>query len=174
MEDSAELKTLRSAYDHLVNTISVDSVLPAARAAELITVRDYENCKAEPTACKQAEIFVVCVEKAVIAYPGNFDSFLSILGQCGQKSIAEYLRKHYLISTSSNKCGSLSNTIPMIAAVITVLVTHHQHALNSYNFSLSKNTCRVSRDCQSSLVTLAYSYIKLQVWVLIEYIVQYL
>ena len=93
MEDSAEIKTLRCAYDHLVNTISVDSVLPAARAAELITVRDYENCKAEPTACKQAESFVVCVEKAVIADPGKFDSFLSILGQCGQKSIAEYLRK---------------------------------------------------------------------------------
>ena len=55
----------------------------------------------------------------------------------------------------------------MIAAVITVLVTHHQHALNRSNLSDSKN--RVSRDCQSSLVTLAYSYIKLQVWVLIEY-----
>ena len=115
MEDSAEIKTLRCAYDHLVNTISVDSVLPAARAAELITVRDYENCKAEPTTCKQAELFVVCVEKAVIADPGKFDSFLSILGQCGQKSIAEYLQKlknslmlrqdstgKYIISTPRN------------------------------------------------------------------------
>ena len=55
----------------------------------------------------------------------------------------------------------------MIAAVITVLVTHHQHALKGSNSSHSKN--RVSRDCQCSLVTLAYSYIKLQVWVLIEY-----
>ena len=53
------------------------------------------------------------------------------------------------------------------ATAITVLVTHHQHALNRSNFSHSKN--RVSRDCQNSLVTLAYSYIKLQVWVLIEY-----
>ena len=56
----------------------------------------------------------------------------------------------------------------MIAAVITVLVTHHQHALKRPNLSDSKN--RVSRDCQSSLVTLSYSYIKLQVWILIEYI----
>ena len=55
----------------------------------------------------------------------------------------------------------------MITAVITVLVTHFQHALKGSNFSHSKN--RVSRDCQSSLVTLAYFYIKLQVWVLIEY-----
>ena len=55
----------------------------------------------------------------------------------------------------------------MIAAVITVLVTHHQHALKGSNFSHSKN--RVSRECQSCLVTFAYSYIKLQVWVLIEY-----
>ena len=50
---------------------------------------------------------------------------------------------------------------------MTVLVTHHQHALKRSNLSDSKN--RVSRDCQSSLVTLAYSYLKLQVWVLIEY-----
>ena len=56
----------------------------------------------------------------------------------------------------------------MIAAVITVLVTHHQHALKRSNFSDSKN--RVRRDCQSSVVKLSYSYIKLQVWVLIEYI----
>ena len=55
-----------------------------------------------------------------------------------------------------------------IATAITVLVTHHQLALNRSNFSHSKN--RVSRDCQSSPVTLSYSYIKLQVWVLIEYI----
>ena len=33
-----------------------------------------------------------------------------------------------VISTSSNKCGSLSNRIPMIVAVITVTVTHYQHA----------------------------------------------
>ena len=55
----------------------------------------------------------------------------------------------------------------MIVAVITVLVTHHQHAFKRSNHSDSKN--RVSRDCQCSPVTLAYSYIKLQVWVLIEY-----
>ena len=55
----------------------------------------------------------------------------------------------------------------MIAAVFTVLVTHHQHALKGSNFSDSKT--RVSRDCQSSLVKLSYSYIKLQVWVLVEY-----
>ena len=54
-----------------------------------------------------------------------------------------------------------------IATAITVLVTHHQHALKGSNFSHSKN--RISRDCLSSLVKLSYSYIKLQVWVLIEY-----
>ena len=45
--------------------------------------------------------------------------------------------------------------------------SHLKHALNRSNFSHSKN--RVSRDCQSSIVTLAYSYIKLQVCVIIEY-----
>ena len=55
----------------------------------------------------------------------------------------------------------------MIVSVIIVLVTHHQLALKGSNLSDRKN--RVFRDCQSSLVTLAYSYIKLQVWVLIEY-----
>ena len=59
---------------------------------------------------------------------------------------------NYLISTSSNKCGSLSNRIPMIAAAITVLVKHHQHAFKRFNLSESKNI--VSRDCQSSTVIL--------------------
>ena len=36
--------------------------------------------------------------------------------------------------------------------IITVLVTHHQHALKRSSYSESKN--RVSRDCQSSTVTL--------------------
>ena len=53
-----------------------------------------------------------------------------------------------------------------IATAITVLVSHHKHALKGSNFSHSEN--RVSRDCQSSLVTLSYSYIKLEVWVVIE------
>ena len=34
---------------------------------------------------------------------------------------------NYFISTSSYKCGYLSNQIPTIAAAITMLVTHHQH-----------------------------------------------
>ena len=73
---------------------------------------------------------------------------------------------NYLISTSSDKCRSLLNRIPMFAAVITVLVTHHLHDLKRSNLSENKN--RVSRDSQSSPVSLAYFYIKLQVWVLIE------
>ena len=40
---------------------------------------------------------------------------------------ARAVQCHYLISTSSDKCGSLLNRIPMFAAVITMLVTHHQH-----------------------------------------------
>ena len=39
---------------------------------------------------------------------------------------ARAARLNYLISTSSDKCGSLSNRIPMFAAVITMLVTHDQ------------------------------------------------
>ena len=33
-----------------------------------------------------------CVERAVVADTGNFNLFLSILDQCEQTSIAEYLR----------------------------------------------------------------------------------
>ena len=91
-QDSAELKVLRSAYSHLVNSISVSSILPEARATELITIRDYDDCKAESTVCKQAEKLMQCVERAVVADPEKFNSFLSILDQCEQKGIANYLR----------------------------------------------------------------------------------
>ena len=87
-----ELKVLRSAYRYLVNSISVASILPEVRSTELITVCDYEDCIAEGTVCKQAEKLMQCVERAVIADPGNFNLFLSILDRCEQKSIAEYLR----------------------------------------------------------------------------------
>ena len=92
-EDSAEIKTLRCAYNYLVDSLSVGSVLPEARARGLITVRDYEDCKAELTVCKQAEKFMMGVERVVIADPEKFESFLCILEQCGQKSIAKYLQK---------------------------------------------------------------------------------
>ena len=92
-EGSVEIKILRCAYSYLVDSLSVGSVLPEARARGLITVRDYEDCKAEPTVYKQAEKFMMCVERTIIADRGKFESFLSILKQCGQKSIAEYLRK---------------------------------------------------------------------------------
>ena len=46
---------------------------------------------------------------------------------------ARVAQLNYPISTSSDKCGSLSNRIPMFAAVITVLVKHQQHALKRSN-----------------------------------------
>ena len=91
-QDSAELKALRSQFSYLVNSISVSSILPDARATELITVRDYADCKAERTEYKQAEKLIECVEKAVVADTGQFDKFLSILDKIGQKAIAKHLR----------------------------------------------------------------------------------
>ena len=83
---------LRCAYNYLVNSISVSSILPEARSTELITVRDYADCKAESTEYKQAEKLMQCVERAVIADPANLNLFLYVLDRCKQKSIAEYLR----------------------------------------------------------------------------------
>ena len=91
-QDTAELKVLRSQFSYLVGSISVGSILPEARSTGLITVRDYEGCKAESTEYKQAEKLMQCVERAVVADTGNFNLFLSILDQCEQTSIAEYLR----------------------------------------------------------------------------------
>ena len=84
-QDSTELKVLRSAFSNLVSCISVSSILPKARATGLITVRDYEDCKAERTESDQAEKLIKFMEKAVMIEPGNFNSFLSILERCQQK-----------------------------------------------------------------------------------------
>ena len=91
--DSTELKVLRSGFSNLVSCISVSSILPEARSTGLVTVRDYEDCKAERTESDQAEKLIKFVEKAVMIDPGNFKLFLSILERCQQKSIAEYLRQ---------------------------------------------------------------------------------
>lgn len=90
-EDSPELKALRDQFNYLVDCISVGSILPVARA-KLITVRQYEDCRAERTDSRKAEELMVCVEKAVKAEPRKFNVFVSILDNIGQKAVADRLR----------------------------------------------------------------------------------
>ena len=75
-----------------MDSICFGSILPVARSTGLITVREYEDCRAERTESRQAEQLMECVERAVVADPANFNLFLCVLDQCEQKNIAEYLR----------------------------------------------------------------------------------
>ena len=86
---SPELKILRSQFSDLVTSISVSSILPEARDT-LITVRDYEDCKAENSA-RQAEKLMECVERAVNADPEKFAQFVIILKKVGHKAIGDRL-----------------------------------------------------------------------------------
>ena len=106
-QDTTELKVLRAAFSYLVETISVRSILPVVRSTGLITVRDYEYCKAERTDSSKAEMLMKFVEKAVITDPGNFKKFLSILERCQQESIANHLRKLNLSMITSQQSGEV-------------------------------------------------------------------
>ena len=94
---SPELKILRSQFSYLVNSISVSSILPEARDT-LITVRDYEDCKAQH-GTGQAEKLMECVEKAVIAVPEKFDKFVFILKKVGHKAIGDQLHDMRIASS---------------------------------------------------------------------------
>ena len=89
--DSPELKALQSQFSYLVSCISVGSILPEARG-KLITVADYDDCRAERTDSRQAQKLMKCVEKEVQGDPRKFNMFVAILEKIGQRAVAQRLR----------------------------------------------------------------------------------
>ena len=113
---SPELKILRSQFSYLVNSISVSSILPEARDT-LITVRDYEDCKAQHTG--QAEKLMECVERAVLADPDKFDKFVFILKKVGHTTIGDQLHDMIASSRSVLPASATATQLPVAAQFVT-------------------------------------------------------
>ena len=91
-EFSLEAEALKLAYNHLVNSIDINSLIPIALSEDLLTSRQKEECSAgDYTDYKKAEKFLGCLERATNGDSEKFHTFVKILHKTGQSKIAARL-----------------------------------------------------------------------------------
>ena len=88
----AEVVVLERKFGYLVNSIDATSLIPAALSAGLITTQQRSECSGECDPYKRAEKFLGHLQRTVNGSHEKFYTFLHVLDQAGQESIAERLR----------------------------------------------------------------------------------
>ena len=89
---SNESKALRIAFGYLVTSIDLTAVLPAALNAGLISNSQRRDCVSETTLFKRAEKFIGHLQKAVNGDSNKYHTFVQVLKETGQASIASSLQ----------------------------------------------------------------------------------
>ena len=88
---SAESEALKVACDHLVNSIDTSSLLPKALSSQLLSERQRSECASEPEPYEKAEKFFGHLQRAVSGDSKKYHTFVQILTETGQSSIASRL-----------------------------------------------------------------------------------
>ena len=89
---SNESEALRLAFRYLVYSIDLTSVLPAALSAGLITESQRSECDSETHPFKRARKFVCHLQRAVNGDSNKYHTFVQVLKETGQASIASRLQ----------------------------------------------------------------------------------
>ena len=89
---SAESETLRLAFSYLVNSIDSTAVLPAALGAHLISDSQRSECASEPNPYEKAGKFLGHLQRAVNGDSNKYHTFIQVLKETGQASIASRLQ----------------------------------------------------------------------------------
>ena len=89
---SAESEALKIAFDYLVNSINTATLLPKALSSQLISERDRSECAREPEPYEKAEKFLGHLQRTVNGDRNKYHTFVQVLRQTGQASIALRLR----------------------------------------------------------------------------------
>ena len=89
---SAESEALRLAFSFLVNSIDSTSVLPAALSAGLISDVQKRDCDSETAPFKRDEKFLGHLQRAVNGDSNKYHTFVQVLKETGQASIASRLQ----------------------------------------------------------------------------------
>ena len=76
---------------YLADSIDIDSLLPAALNRQLITDCQREECASEPNLSRKAEKFLYHLERAVNGDSNKYHTFVQVLKETGQASIASRL-----------------------------------------------------------------------------------
>ena len=85
---SSESEALRLAFSYLVNSIDSTALLPAALSAGLISESQRSECASETAPFKKAEKFLGHLQRAVNGDSNKYHTFIQVLKETGQASIA--------------------------------------------------------------------------------------
>ena len=88
---SAESEALRLAFSYLVNSIDSTAILPAALSAHLISDSQRSECDSVADSFKRAGNFLGHIQRAVNGDSNNYHTFIQVLKETGQASIASRL-----------------------------------------------------------------------------------
>ena len=89
---SNESKALRIAFAYLVTSIDLTAVLPAALSAGLISESQRSEYDSETDTFKRAVKFVGHLQRAVNGDSNKYHTFVQVLKEAGQASIALILQ----------------------------------------------------------------------------------
>ena len=89
---SAESEAMIIAFDYLVNCIDTRSLLSKALSSRLISELQKSECASEPDPYKQTEKFLSHLQRAVNGDSNKYYTFLQILCETDQVSIASHLQ----------------------------------------------------------------------------------
>ena len=87
-----EPEALNLAFSYLVNSIDAATLLPPALSKQLITQPQRSDCASEPDPYRKAEKFLGHLHRAVNGDNTKFHTFVQVLRETGQVSIASRLR----------------------------------------------------------------------------------
>ena len=87
----AEPEVLNLAFSYLVNSMDAATLLPSALSRQLITQPQRSDCASEPDPYRKAEKFLGHLHRAVNSDNTKFHTFVQVLRETGQVSIASRL-----------------------------------------------------------------------------------
>ena len=88
----AEAMVFERNFSYLVESIDATYVLPEALSKGLITARQKSECSRESDPYEKADEFLGYLYRRIIRDHKMFHTFLQVLDQTGQESIAKHLR----------------------------------------------------------------------------------
>ena len=89
---SAESEALKLVFSYLVNSIDVTAVLPAALSAHLISDSQRSECDSVADSFKRAAMLLGYLQRAVNGDSNKYHTFIRVLNETGQASIASRLQ----------------------------------------------------------------------------------
>ena len=88
---SAEAKTMKLAFEYLVNSMDTSSLLPAALRRGIITEQLKADCASESNPYRKAEKFLEHLQREVNGDSSKFHTFVQLLVDTGHSNLASRL-----------------------------------------------------------------------------------